>query len=95
MTKEKIVITRSGFIDAVMLTSVWYFCFAAPAHAYFDLNMGAYMMQLIFGFGAAFLFSMKSKFKKKKPKAGIPAIASQAATPVISEAKPEQTDTTV
>ncbi len=40
-----------------------------PAHAYFDLGMGTYMLQVIFAFGAAYWLSFK-KWWGGKPKSG-------------------------
>lgn len=55
--------------DAVMLALLVFFLLPSPAHAYFDLGMGTYMLQILFGFGAALWFSFKSSWlKKTKPK---------------------------
>ena len=63
------------FANAVLLAAIWYLLLPSPALAYFDLGFGTYMMQLIFGFGAAAFLALRSslqrKFKgwmKKEPK---------------------------
>jgi len=62
----------SIFTDALLLACIWYFLYACPAQAYFDLNMCSYLLQLSLGLGAAFWFSFKSSlvktFFKKKTK---------------------------
>lgn len=52
-------------LNALWLALVWLVFVPCPAHAYFDLGTGTYMVQLIFGFGAAFLLSLKHKWFKK------------------------------
>ena len=55
--------------DAIIVALIFYFLAPVPAHAYFDLGMGTYMVQILFGFAAAFWFSFKhSMLKKFKPK---------------------------
>jgi len=44
--------------DALLLAGIWYFLFACPAHAYFDITLTNYIIQVIFGFGAALSFSI-------------------------------------
>ena len=64
--------------NAVLLALYFYVAIPAPAQAYFDLGTGAYMLQLIFGVGAAFFLSFRQQVVRKlnwrKPKpAGIVA----------------------
>jgi hypothetical protein len=54
------------FLHAVILTAIWFVLLPAPAQAYFDVNTGTYILQLVFGFGAAFWLSIKSTFAKRK-----------------------------
>jgi hypothetical protein len=44
-----------------------YFSIATPpaAHAYFDLGTGTYMLQLVFGVGAAFFLSFRQQVMRK------------------------------
>ncbi|MBN9394578.1 MAG: hypothetical protein J0H83_04985 [Candidatus Melainabacteria bacterium] len=53
-----------GFIFAVY----WLMFAPPPAEAYFDLSTGAYLVQMIFGFLAAFWLSFRNTLFKKKPK---------------------------
>ncbi len=58
-------------LDVLVLTGTWYFLFATPALAYFDIGVGTYLVQLLFGVGAAFFLSFRSnimrRFSKKPP----------------------------
>jgi hypothetical protein len=58
--------------DALLLLTIWYLFIPSPALAYFDLGTGTYIVQLIFGVGAAFLLSFKSSvvkwFRRSKAK---------------------------
>jgi hypothetical protein len=57
--------------DIALLTAAWFFIFAGPAHAYFDLGTGAYLLQLVLGFAFAFWISFRKQvamfFGKNKP----------------------------
>jgi hypothetical protein len=44
----------------LILFLIYYFCLAQPAHAYFDLGMGAFMIQMVLGFVAAIWLSMRT-----------------------------------
>lgn len=50
------------------LALYWLFVAAPAAEAYFDLSTGAYLVQMIFGFLAAFWLSFRNTLFKKKPK---------------------------
>lgn len=56
--------------DAIALASIIYFLMPTPAHAYFDLGTGTYLVQLFFAFTAAFWFSFRKTIKQTffKPK---------------------------
>lgn len=56
---------RDQIVNVLLLTALWYFVYPSPAHAYFDIGVGTYMIQFIFGFGAAFGFSFISSWKKR------------------------------
>ncbi len=51
--------------NGIVLAAIWYLTMPSPALAYFDLGFGTYMLQLIFGFGAAFALAAKSSLKRK------------------------------
>ncbi len=51
--------------NVIILTVSYYFLCCAPAMAYFDFGVCNYMLQLLFGFGAALLLSYKNIFAKK------------------------------
>ncbi|HEY9772970.1 MAG TPA: hypothetical protein V6C81_04110 [Planktothrix sp.] len=73
-------------LDVLTLFLIYYLVIPPPAHAYFDLGVGAYMLQLVFGFGAAFWLSLKSKMMRKY-KARKTADQSD---PVVSEEEEEE-----
>ncbi len=54
--------------DALLLFVLWYVFIPQPACAYFDLNMGTYLLQVLFAVGTAAWFSFMSGWRKfKKP----------------------------
>jgi hypothetical protein len=79
--------------NAVLLALYFYVAVPAPAHAYFDLGTGAYMLQLIFGVGAAFFLSFRQQVARKlglgKPK----PTADAAQTEVKSTDEPTDSTT--
>jgi amino acid transporter len=56
-------------INLLIITSILGLLFVPPAHAYFDVNTGTYLLQFILGFAAVIWLTMKqtweTKFKKK------------------------------
>ncbi len=46
----------------------------SPAHAYFDPSTGAYIMQMIFGFGAAVWLAFRSFLNKHGKKVETPSL---------------------
>ena len=46
------------------LLTIYYFGLAAPAHAYFDLGTGTYLLQMILGFGAAMWLALRTSMIK-------------------------------
>jgi|688.fasta_scaffold1197383_1 hypothetical protein len=51
-------------ISVLTLLTIYYFGLAAPAHAYFDLGTGTYILQMILGLGAAFWLSLRTSYIK-------------------------------
>lgn len=51
--------------NALLLAIYFYFATPPAAHAYFDLGTGAYMLQLVFGVGAAFFLSFRQQVMRK------------------------------
>jgi len=81
--------------NAVLLALYCYVAMPAPAHAYFDLGTGAYMLQMIFGVGAAFFLSFKHQIARKlnwgkrKPASG----TGQAEITSTDEPQPKESTT--
>jgi hypothetical protein len=50
---------------ALLLAVFLYFLAPCPAHAYFDLGTGTYMLQLLFAFGAAVWISFRNSWPVK------------------------------
>ncbi|GEM_PF-970731 len=79
---------RFHLSDVLFLLIISYFGLAAPAHAYFDIGTGAFMMQMAVAFVASVWLSMKTGWikvdRKLNPKE---KTADKAAEPEAAEAE--------
>jgi hypothetical protein len=71
--------------DALALALILLLLCPNPAHAYFDLGVGTYIVQLFFAFGAAFWFSFKNSLFKRRKKEGM--VSDPVSKPDASEEK--------
>jgi len=72
-------------IDALALTALWYFVFASPAQAYFDMGSGTYVVQVVLGFGAALWLSLKHSTAKNSLSEKVGAGAQDSAVNLSAE----------
>lgn len=75
-------------IEAVVVLSVLGLMFPVPAHAYIDLGVGSFMLQVLFGMGLAVWVSIKGFCLKIpfidrffKPKATLPSTSETVSSP--------------
>lgn len=78
---------RNLLVDASLLMAVWYLLLPSPALAYWDVNTGTYIVQLIMGLGVAFWMSFKHSFIMKWFKRGEkPSVTTSAVTTSVTAA---------
>lgn len=51
--------------NAIILAAIWFVLLPSPAHAYFDLGVGTYMIQLIAAFTVGYWLSARQFWKKR------------------------------
>jgi hypothetical protein len=68
--------------DVFFLLALCYFGLAEPAHAYFDIGTGAFMVQMAVAFVAGIWLSLKTSWikvdRKLKPKGGKDTVTTPA-----------------
>lgn len=73
--------------ESLVLTGAIVLLFSPPAHAYWDLNFGTYLIQMLFTVGAAMWISVKgfTMGRKKAPDKNVAGEADKSAAPTSAD----------
>jgi hypothetical protein len=59
------MLARLAIVDCLVLAAIWLLLLPSPAHAYFDLGVGTYLIQMIAALVVTTGFSFRKIFSRK------------------------------